>query len=114
MGEQNKILQARAHLLQLADVVQNRIAVKSSSATAAQRRQHHERLRASELDLRNFWRNLQRLDPNASSWLRAKSYAYDLVMNPQAPPARMDPIPELVKPKMVKHAWVQSGPGWTY
>merc|ERR1711964_350716 len=80
-GEQDKALLARGRLLQLADVVQERLAAGDFSDPV----DHFIRLRAAELDLQTCWEILEQFDQGAEDWLR-NTHAYQLIKNPQVPP----------------------------
>lgn len=82
-----KINILRARVLHLADVVTERITAFDFTSPE----EFHARLLASELDLQEQWRELQRHDSEARSWLDS-SYARDIVMNPQAAP--VSPAPQ--------------------
>merc|ERR1711964_214196 len=64
-GEQDKALLARGRLLQLADVVQERLAAGDFSDPV----DHFIRLRAAELDLQTCWEILEQFDQGAGNGL---------------------------------------------
>jgi len=86
-AESDKIMLARERLLQLADVVQERLV---SDEFANDPAEHFIRLRSSELDLQTCWEILQKFDANALEWLNT-TRAWGLVMERFA----VEPEPKL-------------------
>jgi len=72
-----KVRQLRKRILHLSDIVQERLTEDRSD-----REVFLERLRASEMDLREMWQTLFSMDATALEWLSTTS-AMDIVMNPQ-------------------------------